>query len=208
MLATAPRAGKECDAGILSTRQQVRSDRSRGAGRTLIALIGRLRLRGLSNNRTAKMQAINEHHPDELCMPAAEPNTEQLAAYLDEALPAAEMTAMEKQLRASESLRHRLSAVSRRRDQGVHSVGEIWRRNRLSCPSRKLLGSYLLGTAERGLEQYIEFHIRTVGCRVCAANLHDLEEQKSAAKDSSTRRRKFFQSSAGLLRSKGLKNEN
>lgn len=132
-------------------------------------------------------------------MPTPEPNNEQLAAYLDEALPAAEMTAIEKQLRKSEPLRHRLSAVSRRRDDGLHSVGEIWRRERLSCPSRQQLGGYLLGTADAGHSEYIEFHIRTVGCRLCAANLHDLEQQQAAAPESASRRRKYFQSSAGLL---------
>lgn len=127
------------------------------------------------------------------------PTDQQLAAYLDEMLPAEQMAAVEKALRRSESLRHRLSGLTRRRDSGLHSVGEIWRRERLSCPPRQQLGSFLLGTLEPGLAKYVEFHIGTVGCRVCAANLHDLEQQADAQPATTTRRRKFFQSSAGLL---------
>ena len=73
---------------------------------------------------------------------------DDLLAYLDEMLPADRMTAVEADLRADEALRLRVAAVARRRDQGVHSVGEIWRRLRLSCPTRNQLGSFLLGTLE------------------------------------------------------------
>lgn len=123
----------------------------------------------------------------------------ELAAYLDEMLSAERMTEVEKSLRKSESLRNRLSSISRHRDAGVHSVGEIWRRERLSCPTRQQLGSYLLGTLDPAASDYLEFHIRTVGCRVCAANLADLEQQAESAPETSARRRKFFQSSAGYL---------
>lgn len=124
---------------------------------------------------------------------------QQLAAYLDEMLPAGQMAAIEKALRKSEGLRRRLSGLSRRRDSGLHSVGEIWRRNRLSCPSRQQLGSYLLETCDPGLADYVEFHLQTVGCRVCAANLLDLEQRADSQPETTSRRRKFFQSSAGLL---------
>ena len=89
--------------------------------------------------------------------------------------------------------------MSRRRDSGVHSVGEIWRRNRLSCPTRHQLGGFVLGTLDKELTQFVEFHVRTVGCRLCSASLADLEQAADSKSDSSGRRRKFFQSSAGLL---------
>ncbi|MFQ5731135.1 MAG: hypothetical protein ACE5KM_04165 [Planctomycetaceae bacterium] len=127
------------------------------------------------------------------------PTDEQLAAYFDEALPADQMAAVEKQLRKNESLRRRAANLSRRRDSGVHSVGEIWRRNRLSCPTRHQLGGFVLGTLEAELSQYVEFHIRTVGCRLCAANLSDLEQAADSRPATTHRRRKFFQSSASLL---------
>lgn len=125
---------------------------------------------------------------------------EQLLAYLDELLPAEQMAAVEQELRHAEGLRRRLSALIRRRDQGQHSVGEIWRRHRLSCPSRRELGQWLLDRLDADLAGYIEFHLRTVACRYCTANLADLERAMEPDPATQQRRRKFFQSSAGYLR--------
>jgi len=124
---------------------------------------------------------------------------EQLTAFLEEMLPPEAMAKLEKELRESEALRHRAAALSRRRDQGVHSVGEIWRRSRLSCPTRNQLGSFLLGTLDKKFEEYLDFHIRTVGCRICSANLYDLEQAMKSQPETKQRRRKFFESSAGYL---------
>ena len=124
----------------------------------------------------------------------------ELLAYLDEMLPVDKMAAVEKQLRKSESLRSRTANLLSRRDHGLHSVGEIWRRERLSCPGRSQLGSYLLGTLDPQHTEYVEFHIRTVGCRYCAANLDDLERAMESTPEVVQRRRKFFQSSAGYLK--------
>jgi len=63
----------------------------------------------------------------------------ELEAFLDESLPVERMTAIEDALRADEELQKRLAAINGRRDAGVHSLGEIWRRHRLSCPSREQL---------------------------------------------------------------------
>lgn len=125
---------------------------------------------------------------------------DDLLAYLDEMLPADRMTAVEADLRADEALRLRVAAVARRRDHGVHSVGEIWRRSRLSCPTRNQLGSFLLGTLSPTMVSYIEFHLRSIGCRLCAANLQDLERSMKTTPESTARRRRFFESSAGHLR--------
>ena len=123
-----------------------------------------------------------------------------LQAYLDEALAPAEMTAIEAQLRAKPELLQQLAAINARRDAGVHSVGEIWRRNRLSCPSRQELGSYLLGVLDTKQAAYIEFHLQTIGCRICQANAEDLRrQQEEAAETVHVRRSKYFQSTAGHL---------
>ncbi len=132
--------------------------------------------------------------------PSRAPSDDDLLAYLDEMLPADRMTAIEAELRGDEALRLRVAALARRRDQGIHSVGEIWRRWRLSCPTRKQLGSFLLGSLEPGEADYIEFHLRSIGCRICAANLHDLERSMRSAPETTDRRRRFFESSAGRLR--------
>jgi hypothetical protein len=126
-----------------------------------------------------------------------------LQAYLDEALPPADMARVEAELRKKPELLQQLSAINSRRDAGVHSVGEIWRRHRLSCPTRDQLGSYLLGALEGGHVDYIEFHVQTIGCRYCQANLEDLRRQQDEKTETAQKRRtKYFQSTAGHLRRK------
>jgi hypothetical protein len=78
-------------------------------------------------------------------------------------------------------------------------VGQIWQRLRLSCPTRAELGSYLLGALPDEEWDYFDFHLQTVGCRYCAANLEDLRETSHSAGDSQQRRQRVFQSSAGYL---------
>ena len=129
---------------------------------------------------------------------------EELLAWLDELLPIERMADVEQTVRESASLRQILAGLIHRRDQGERSVGEVWRRKRLTCPSRSRLGSYLLGTLDADLSAYIDFHIRTIGCRFCAANLYDLEQTAAAPSTVAKRRRRFFESSAGYLsRSRG-----
>jgi len=126
----------------------------------------------------------------------------ELESFLDEALPAERMAAIEESLRASDELQQRVAAINGRRDAGLHSLGEIWRRHRLSCPSREQLGSYLLGVLADDAAEYLRFHLENVGCRYCAANLADLRDQQMAAdaKAVQQRRQRYFQSSVGHLR--------
>jgi hypothetical protein len=128
----------------------------------------------------------------------------ELEAFLDEALPVERMTAIEEAMRADAELQKRVTAINGRRDAGVHSLGEIWRRHRLSCPTRQQLGSYLLGVLPREFAEYVKFHVDTIECRYCTASLNDLKAQQSAAEADivEQRRRKYFQSSAGYLRKK------
>ena len=113
------------------------------------------------------------------------------------------MVAIELELRQRPELLRRLSTILGRRDAGLHSVGEIWRRHRVSCPTREQLGSHLLGVLNAEHSRYIAFHIETVGCRLCRANLEDLQLlQGESAELSDSRRKKYFQSSAGYLRKK------
>jgi len=124
-----------------------------------------------------------------------------LEAFLDEALPPEDMAGIEKALRKDPALARRLAAINGRRDAGIHSVGAIWRRHRLSCPTREQLGSYLLGILPQEAADYVGFHLELVGCRYCQANRRDLERQQAEARVAAqSRRRKYFQSSAGYLR--------
>lgn len=125
----------------------------------------------------------------------------ELEAYLDEALPVEQMASIELALRAQPELLQKLSQINGRRDAGVHSLGEVWRRNRLSCPTRQQLGNFLLGILDDEHADYVTFHLDTVGCRYCQANLADLQAQQAEAGEQvQRRRRKYFQSSAGYLR--------
>ena len=127
-----------------------------------------------------------------------------LEAYLDEALPVEEMTRIEKALRDDPTLARQLAAILARRDSGVISLGEVWRRHRLSCPTRQELGSFLLEVLPDEVARYVTFHIEVVGCRCCQANLADLKNQQAETQASAEdRRRKYFQSSAGHLRRDG-----
>jgi len=133
---------------------------------------------------------------------AAEFSDAELLAYLDEMLPISHATRLEDEVRKSAQLRQRMSQLAKKRDQGGHTVGEVWRRNRVSCLTRSQLGSYILGTLDAGTADYVEFHLHTIGCRICAANLDDLQQSQQQAGEP-PRRRRFFESSAGLLKSRG-----
>ena len=124
-----------------------------------------------------------------------------LEAYLDEALSPADMVEVERQLRSNVQLGRELAAINARRDAGVHTLGEIWRRQRISCPTREQLGSFLLGALAPEHADYITFHLEKVGCRYCRANHDDLKAQQEEANETvATRRERYFQSSAGYLR--------
>ncbi len=123
-----------------------------------------------------------------------------LEAYLEEALPPEDMARIELALRKDPELIRQVTAIHSRRNSGVHSLGEIWRGGRLSCPSREQWGSFLLGALPEEVTDYLAFHLDVVGCRYCRANLQDLKTQQATEKQAVQRRRKYFQSSAGYLR--------
>lgn len=126
---------------------------------------------------------------------------ETLRLYLGDSLGPEGMARVEKALRDSSELRHRLELVRQDRgDAGMHSLGAIWKRSRLSCPSREQLGSYLLDALDPECAEYIRFHIETIGCDFCQANLVDLETQaQRVSAPTQTRQRRIFHSSRHLL---------
>ena len=81
-----------------------------------------------------------------------------------------------------------------------HSLGDIWRRHRVSCPTREELGTWLLDSLGPEEEDYVRFHLEVVGCRLCKANLNDLKQKERESKREVTvRRQRVYQSSAGYL---------
>jgi hypothetical protein len=135
-------------------------------------------------------------------MPPTRITDAELLGYLDEALSVEQMTRIEQELRNSPELLQRAAGLLRSRDAGGVTVGEVWRRMRLSCPSRVQLGSYLLDACSRPLAEYIRFHLETIGCRVCLANVEDLKRHQPDSAESQRRRDRFFKSSAGVMRSR------
>jgi len=125
---------------------------------------------------------------------------EILESYVEDGLSTRETALVEQALRDSDQLRGMLRAVMQELDRGEHSIGAVWRRQRLTCPSREQLGSYLLQALDPAEQDYIDFHLDVLGCAFCHANLTDLKtQQKSKAPDSRKRRKRIFESSAGLL---------
>lgn len=129
----------------------------------------------------------------------------ELAAFLDEALPPDRMAAIEQSLKGGDdALADQLATICGERDAGMHSLGGVWRRRRLTCPTREQLGSFLLGVLDEGHTDYVRFHVETAGCRPCGASLEDLKNQQSAAQAEASevteRRNRYFQSSVGRLK--------
>jgi hypothetical protein len=126
---------------------------------------------------------------------------ETLRAYLLDELPAGTLARVEKALRDSAELRARLEDVRQNRQEaGLHSLGAIWRRSRLTCPSRQQLGSLLLDALDPELAAYLHFHIDVVECPYCQANLADLKAKAEAAPTQvRTRQQRFLHSSKHLL---------
>jgi hypothetical protein len=91
---------------------------------------------------------------------------------------------------------------SARADGQLHTLGAIWHRARLTCPSRQQLGSFLLDALDPELAAYLQFHLDVVECPFCQANLDDLKAQSQAthaAKASKSRQHRILQSSQHLL---------
>jgi hypothetical protein len=130
---------------------------------------------------------------------------ETLRAYLLDELPAGTLARVEKALRDSAELRAQLEDVRQNRGEaGLHSLGAIWRRARLTCPSRQQLGSLLLDALDPDLAAYLRFHIEVVECPFCQANLADLKgKAEPASTVARTRQHRILQSSKHLLGDEG-----
>jgi RNA polymerase sigma factor (sigma-70 family) len=93
-----------------------------------------------------------------------------------------------------------LSAAESTADAGVFDslLTDVWEDQRPSCPKRSTLGGYLLGTLDEPWQQYVAFHLDTLGCSFCRANFEDL--QKQTRQDPQALRHKILQSTVGFFR--------
>ena len=125
----------------------------------------------------------------------------ELEAYLDESLEAARAAEIEARVRDDEELLRRLSEINGRREAGMHTLGEVWRRNQLGVPTVEQMGNFLLGVLPEGEADYIQFRIDTLKCPFTIALRSDLESRnRESAEQSTARRSKIYNSSAGLLK--------
>ena len=125
-----------------------------------------------------------------------------LEAYLDEMLDPEDAADVEEALRKKDELLQRLSYINSRRDAGIHTLGEIWRRNQIGVPSADEMAKFIQGSLADEHAIYIDFRMKTLKCRYTIAMFRDLQEQQDQGEpsQSESRRRKYFDSSAGLLK--------
>ncbi len=76
---------------------------------------------------------------------------------------------------------------------------EVWEDHRPSCPKRSTIGGYHLGTLDAAWQDYTDFHLNTLGCRFCMANLDDLKQSEDRA-DLDRLRQRVLQSTVGFLK--------
>jgi hypothetical protein len=125
---------------------------------------------------------------------------QQIELYLQDALPSEFASRVENAIRENPSLLALVSQVRRESDYGEHSVGAIWRRARISCPSREQLSMFLEEVLDVGHTDYITGHLKLVGCHMCRAMLDDLIQGRNEPKAKRAERRKrILDSSAGIL---------
>lgn len=125
----------------------------------------------------------------------------ELEAYLDEALNSARAAQLESATESDPELIERLAMINRRRDAGLHTLGEIWRQHQIGVPTREQMGNFLLNVLPEQEQEYIKFRIESLKCPYTIACLKDLKELQAESDDlTESRRKKYFHSSAGLLK--------
>ena len=82
---------------------------------------------------------------------------------------------------------------------GEAMLTRIWETLRLSCPKRSTIGAYHLGTLDADWRDYVHFHLETLGCEFCRANLADIKSADQA-RSGPALREKILQSTVGFLR--------
>ena len=125
-----------------------------------------------------------------------------LESYLDETLHPDLAMDLEQSLKEDEKLLSRLSHINGRRDAGIHTLGEIWRRNQVGVPNRQQIEDYVSGKLDADHADYIKFRLDILKCRYTIAHVNDLSGKNEAKDSEQGRRKKYFDSSAGLLRKK------
>ena len=135
----------------------------------------------------------------------------ELEAYIEESLDPNRAAQLEQAIREDEAILQRLSYLNSRRDAGIHTLGEIWRRNQVGVPSDQLIGKFIMGLTDADETNYIKFRLEILKCPFTIACWKDLSEKQllEAEGQIETRRKKYFDSqrrlaSPGRARVSGL----
>jgi RNA polymerase sigma factor (sigma-70 family) len=78
------------------------------------------------------------------------------------------------------------------------SLRRTWENQRPSCPKRSTLGKYTLEILPPEWNDFVQFHVESLGCDYCRANLAELSlnQETAASKDISSQ---LFQSTIGFF---------
>lgn len=129
-------------------------------------------------------------------------NDAELEAYLDESLDPMRANELEQVIRDDPELLKRLSRINGRRDAGMHTLGEIWRRYQIGVPAPDEMAEHLAGTLPLEESAYIDFRIKELKCPFTIAMLRDAEAQAANDGSSKDRRDKVYEKSEALLKKK------
>ena len=77
-----------------------------------------------------------------------------------------------------------------------HLLTSVWESQRPSCPKRTTLGKSVLGILPPEWEDFVEFHVNTLGCTFCIANLVEL----SSTGETKSANERLFTSTVGFLK--------
>lgn len=77
----------------------------------------------------------------------------------------------------------------------------LWEQHRPSCPKRSTIGKWLLGTLDDEWDDYVSFHVDTLGCKFCQANREDLKVDANPT-IADTAHQRIMQSSIGFFRTR------
>jgi hypothetical protein len=61
------------------------------------------------------------------------------------------------------------------------------------------VGAFLLGTLDKDWHDYVDFHLNTLGCHYCRANLDDLKRQNAENNSPRSLHVRIMESTIGFL---------
>jgi len=112
---------------------------------------------------------------------------EYIHAHIDGALSQEETDAFDLEAQVNSELRGQIRAVQSEFDYHNHTVGSLWRRNQLTCPSDQDIADYLRGglaIINPEIADYVQFHLTSIRCIYCISTAAELKQ--SAAKGGTT----------------------